>query len=431
VAPLCSSGECSWDTYGSLALCSDVVNITESINNSALDALRQNAFRRASNLFNNTFSMISDISYDNYMLQAVPASFPVIIGPVPNATGSFNESVSNLMASNHYIAYADELLTNVTVTPDRFKFLEFGLYWCTKSMVTRVEAGNPRTLEVGRAAVPLNTTPSPLNFSWSRLFYACYMTGSCNTTLGGQEVSLAPPPGVDGHEVYKVDVWTSLIASALISASAYDALLLDTFRGVVASNGGGLGAAYGLSLFGDFMASSIPNPQEQLDGAKNVTDNIARSLTNRLRTVETQSLFGNRTSQVQGTVYSPEQFVHIRWAWMSLLITQLGLATLFLIATIVKTYVHRVQVLKGSALAMLGGLDAATRMDLGGIDDMDRLKRKAGKLHVKLETHGGSGAALWLAKDRVDLTRPWWQLGMRSDSGERLRDGREDVGIAL
>lgn len=281
VVPVCSSGDCTWDLYGSIGICSDVVNVTASGNEAVLAPIRSSASSRLAVIFNNTFGMISDSTYGGFMLSSVPSSFPVIVGPMPNATGAFNQSVSSLLINDNYIAYSDELMTNSTITDSsKLKFLEVAFYWCTKTFSTDVAAGVSTTEEVSQAATPLKPVPSTLNFIWSTVFYPCYMSGTCNKTLGGLEVELGAPPGVSSSENYTVDVWTALIASALVSVTTYDALLVDQFRGVIASNGGGIAQAFGVPLLGDLMTFVSPPPEEQLEGVRNVSTNIARSMTN-------------------------------------------------------------------------------------------------------------------------------------------------------
>lgn len=99
---------------------------------------------------------------------------------------------------------------------------------------------------------------------------------------------------------------------------------------------------------------------------------------------------------MNGTIMAPQTFVDIRWGWLSLLMVQLALASLFLVATAVKTHIAKVQILKGSALATLSGLDRAARESFGGMNDYESLTKRARTLNVRLE-QGPSGTALWLA----------------------------------
>jgi hypothetical protein len=102
------------------------------------------------------------------------------------------------------------------------------------------------------------------------------------------------------------------------------------------------------------------------------------------------------TPLVNGTVFTPQAFVHIHWGWISLLSLQLGFASLFLLLTVLSTNKSRMQVLKGSSLATLCALRPDVREEMGGIGGFDRLRRKARRIKVRLE-RGEDGTGAWLA----------------------------------
>ncbi|TPX12036.1 uncharacterized protein E0L32_007339 [Thyridium curvatum] len=280
VIPVCSSGECRWPVYGSLGICGAVANLTALGNETLLASLKNITSSRLDDIFNSTLDMVYSLTYTE-SLASVPASFPIVIGPVPSASGAFNDSITELLINDHYLAYSDELLTNVTASDlSHIKFLEIGFHWCTKSFSTEVRKGVHVTEEIGRVATTVKSSQYSLNFGWNPTIYPCYMAGTCNQTYGGVDIELAAPPGVPDGGTFTVNVWTSLIASALIFGAMYDSVLIDGLRGLVASNGGGMGQAFAASLFGDFMTFQMPTPEQQLDGVQNITQNMARSMTN-------------------------------------------------------------------------------------------------------------------------------------------------------
>lgn len=282
VSPVCSSGHCEWPLYGSLAICSDVANLTAAGNHTLLEILKNSTTRRVSSLFNATNSMVTDITYGAYVMPSVPPSFPIVIGPLPGPTGSFNDSVTSLLFSDNFLAYSNTPVTNDSIhtLSSRLHFLEFAMYFCTKTYSTKVNDGIPYTQEKASSTETPAPPPNVLNFQWDKKFYPCYLSGTCNEVFGGMRVDLTPPPFVSDTEKYTVNIWTSLITSAMIAASMWDALLVDQFRGVVASNGGGMAQAFAYSLLGDFMATAAPAPETQLENVKSVMSNTARSLTN-------------------------------------------------------------------------------------------------------------------------------------------------------
>ena len=96
-------------------------------------------------------------------------------------------------------------------------------------------------------------------------------------------------------------------------------------------------------------------------------------------------------STITGTAYAQQTLIHIRWPYISLLAAQLGLTIIVLLFTIVATYRSRLQVLKGSSLATMCALSQRVRTQLGGMENMERLKERAQGTSVKLErgTDGG------------------------------------------
>lgn len=86
----------------------------------------------------------------------------------------------------------------------------------------------------------------------------------------------------------------------------------------------------------------------------------------------------------------------VRWGWLGFLLAELALALAFLAGSVVATARARLQVIKGSSLATMVALtDQSIRMRLGGIDDLDGLEERAGKVTVRME-RGVSGVGLGL-----------------------------------
>jgi hypothetical protein len=283
VTPVCSSGECQWPTYGSLAICSTVANLTALGNQTLLGVLRNSTSRRLEALFNSTPDTVSELSYGAAVLASVPPSFPIVIGPLANPSGALNESITQLLASDHYVAYSNMLMTNVSIHDlPGIQFLEVAFHWCTKTFSTQVSGGIASSGEVASSIRTAKPPPySTVNFAWSEAFYPCYETRTCNQTFGGMEIDMEAPPQVE--EIvgpYTIHVWTALMASAPISATMYGSVLMDVFRGFVASNGGGIAEAFASPLLGDFMAPTAPPADVQMQGVQNVVRNMAKAMTN-------------------------------------------------------------------------------------------------------------------------------------------------------
>lgn len=70
------------------------------------------------------------------------------------------------------------------------------------------------------------------------------MWQTCNQIFGGMLIEMEAPPQIEQTPMpFTIHIWTALVASALMSATMYDIVLMDVFRGFVASNGGGIAEA--------------------------------------------------------------------------------------------------------------------------------------------------------------------------------------------
>ncbi|KAK0634213.1 hypothetical protein B0T14DRAFT_534127 [Immersiella caudata] len=402
VRPTCSSSQCTWPNYGSLAVCGDVANLTALGDQSLLERLGNATERRLGVLYNTSRATSEALGYGAAYFESVPLVFPIVIGLLDKPTNAFNKSVTDLMLSDSFIAYTDELLNNsATFDMSKVKYLEVALWWCTKTYSTEVTAGKAVTTEVSTMSQLKEPASSSLNMPWAMPFYPCYTFGTCNSTYGGQEARLEPPPGASSSDSYTIHIWTELTASALIAATMFDSVFMDRTRGVVSSNGGGIAKAFGLSILGDFMSASSPPPEMQMANTRALISNVARSTTNLVRQGNTR-MSTNTTASfplVNGTVFTQQSFISIHWEWTAMLAVQLVLTFIFLSLTMIATHRARMQVIKCSSLATLCALDKNTRGHVGGINDLDSLGKKAKMLGVRLE-RGSSGVALWLGTGR-------------------------------
>ena len=97
------------------------------------------------------------------------------------------------------------------------------------------------------------------------------------------------------------------------------------------------------------------------------------------------------TIYVAGTSYSVEIFVHIKWAWLSLLIGLVAGSILFLLITIIHTAISKVEVMKSHFLAAVTILSPEAHTYMGPTDLKNGTINRAEGLRVRL----GKGAAGW------------------------------------
>ncbi|KXX79901.1 hypothetical protein MMYC01_203759 [Madurella mycetomatis] len=396
VEPTCSSGTCTWPPYGSLAICGDVANLTALGDTQLIEKLGNMTEKRLGVLFNTSVATSEALGYGDFYFMSVPVVFPIVVGLLDTPTNAFNQSVTDLMVSDSFVAYTDQPLNNsATFDMSNVKYLEVALWWCTKTYKTNVKAGQSTTEELSTLS-KLQEPALPLNMPWAPDFYPCYAAGTCNETYGDKMAHLEAPPGSDSpQDSYTIHIWSELMASALLVATMFDSVLMDRTRGVVASNGGGIAKAFGFSVLGDFLSTESPPPDIQLSNMRNVITNVARSATNIVRQGNTRLNKTDASAVVVGTVITAQTFVRIHWEWIAMLSSQLVLTTVFLTLTMAATYRERMQVIKCSSLATLCALDETTRKNMGGIDDLGGLDQNARTMSVRLE-RGSSGSSLWL-----------------------------------
>jgi hypothetical protein len=87
---------------------------------------------------------------------------------------------------------------------------------------------------------------------------------------------------------------------------------------------------------------------------------------------------------VNGTVFVSAPFVIIRWGWLSYLLAELVLSSLFLLAIITWTASVGAEPLRVSTFATLCALDEPTRQRLGHLGEYDEVCRRAEGLSVML-----------------------------------------------
>jgi hypothetical protein len=98
-----------------------------------------------------------------------------------------------------------------------------------------------------------------------------------------------------------------------------------------------------------------------------------------------------------GTVFTPQITISVRWAYMAMLAIQLALASVILALTVAMTRCDGIQPLKDSSIATICSVDPATRAALGSMDDFTGTKRTAAKTDVRLKRNR-SGLAVNLSQ---------------------------------
>lgn len=92
---------------------------------------------------------------------------------------------------------------------------------------------------------------------------------------------------------------------------------------------------------------------------------------------------------IQGTPFTSETFIHVRWAWLSLLIGLAALSLVFLLATIVETNLANVEAMRSDPLAGVTILDAEAKTYMGAAAPQKWTASRAERLMVRLGRREG------------------------------------------
>ncbi|KAK5651440.1 hypothetical protein OQA88_12447 [Cercophora sp. LCS_1] len=93
--------------YGSLAVCGDVASLTAMNNSTLLSLLRNTTLDSMRALFGTRNFTASSPRYGKFYF-SISETFPIVIGLLEKPTRPFNSSVTELIASDGFIAYTDD-----------------------------------------------------------------------------------------------------------------------------------------------------------------------------------------------------------------------------------------------------------------------------------------------------------------------------------
>jgi hypothetical protein len=262
VDPICSSGDCEWPIYGSLGICTEVTNLSASINSSLQSSLLDN--------------FLTDLRYTQYgTVFAQAGSGPYYITsfiPLPQPLAEFKEAPPQTVIAQAFISYYDKPL-NFTSDADlaKLQFIGVSLYFCTQSFSTTVKGGihNTSMLAYTNNVLSSSATQS-LNSVWNSGLFA---RPTCGT-----EITLSGPTGLS-NESYAVDYCTAVYLSDVFAIGTTGAILLDSDR-TIAETMGQISEALSIALYGQFNSSFIPDLATQYGNVKLMMENIGVSLTN-------------------------------------------------------------------------------------------------------------------------------------------------------
>ena len=329
ITPLCSTGNCTWDAFLSLSICSRCTDVSNQITNITLTEMSLASLHNESVTIN-----IGEASYGQNGYPNLNSTTTERHGFTPDPYfGILYFSVMNLLeAYDCHLSFCIQE-HNSTVTQ--------GLLVETMLNVWQGQ--------------PLNDTQQNLSAS--------------------EEISLTLPPEVSSRfEVTSFRIWTP----------AYQALIDDleaVFDGTAL-----LGADAERQLVPYALGGKLDNDylNTNLSGIPDLMQSVALSLTNALR----QGVFGEA---VIGNTTSVEIQLEVSWAWLSFPAALIILTFVFLMSTMIKSKRNGIPPWKSSVNASLfHGLTAEHQGHRVKMDEPLAMERRAKEVRMQLvETQNG------------------------------------------
>ncbi|KAK1757077.1 hypothetical protein QBC47DRAFT_459729 [Echria macrotheca] len=397
----CTTGDCEFPDFVTVGICSNVSDVSSHVKSNRLPP-------RTWDLPGLPYNMTWSATLPWGQNLTIPTVYAFDFWATRDFAPTLAfKSLENQSFADFFLIYSNVLGLDTPEPTVEFRAVELVWYWCTKSYSVSVKGGQTSWHETSRSIKVLKDTTTAVNVVRNPAFWLCTFQISpkrCEEYTWGN-LTLAPPPGSEDHAPLIVDELTSLGVSSYLSLSFWDGVTppmtsasttIGTSEGMFRALGrrfyriqGDLSMAFAVNMWRD-LAGSV-DPDTQVPILRNLTENIGLGLENFIRSDWKVHPF--TAGPINGTVLTPTSFVIIRWQWLSYLLAELLLSSVFLIAIVSYTTASGAQPLKSSTLAILCALDDKTRSSLGHIGDYEELRRNAANTEIILED-GPTGLAL-------------------------------------
>jgi hypothetical protein len=358
--PTCTTGNCTFPDYQSLALCASSADVTPHLQNLTSEGVVRWCLpggfcaSKDSTRMGEAFLManVTSAVTQDYKDAAELVSY---LQPLNYTSLAFADHVSPV--GDFYIIYSDKTRrppgTVVSVSDIPWAAVEFVLDWCVPTFSTQVTNGTAVT----------SRRPDPfMDFDGTEPGYI--ITGD----VGGEEIT------VDPFSHYTLQRYMNLSLSG--AAYQYDSDYFadsDQVQKLV-------------SFFGINGVQSVyrPTRAESLASLDAMLANTATSMTNYIRS-------GSSVDYVNGTAYAQQNVVHVNWSWIAAPVVFSAASLLFFVIVAALCSVRgtvKPPLWKSSAVATLRCLDPRLHHELGGPPGQMALSSAANKQRVRLVRHG-------------------------------------------
>lgn len=332
----CSTGNCTWPTFPSLAICSHCQNI--EVNVSTVPGI----------------PTVLSTSNGLKLQKNLPNGYAVL-------------SEGKLAAPD--LGYTDNTISNLTILGSG-EPLAYGcaLFWCVQEISASVTAGKYHE------DVIKTWSNASLRNSGCDKDDVCV----CDTNVIGNHI-LSLVGNLDD-----LTYNTTNFSVGVATQATFEQFLGNFFTGSVSTSM----AQSDLSFSSDFMAALVPSRSSSANGegttltnVPELINNISQSMTTRMR----QSARTDPNAQILGDAYELDSFVQVRWKWLALPLALLLLTLVFLLAAIRTSAQAKVLPWKSSSIALLfHGLSEDRREAGRWVERRAELHEIAGGMQVQL-----------------------------------------------
>ena len=352
----CPSSNCTWPLYETLGVCSSCTPVPELLTwgcyNASLDWISTQAGFNANTTYGEACG---------YFLNATSSNPVFMSGYSVNSNGTPGEALLTRIlplvtnptrhqlyaGSIHYKHILNPIVDALIVGADegpesvyhdrRPSAHECVISWCVKTVKSSYWLA---TYKEEIIETFINTTSG--SFPWSEVKQFDKSSGLNGTeTFYLQNITIEAPLNGQNSSVFGVSNET-----AFTTIFTFD----DIFPSfvTVANSTAEMFLRYKVANRGPLLRSLVTNPWTHPNNVPNHIERLATALTNAIRSSSSKEM-------ISGLAFDKENFVSVRWQWLTLPLGLLLTSMFFLIATVIKTTKERkhIDVRKNSALAML------------------------------------------------------------------------------
>ena len=358
VIPLCPSGNCTWNLFDSVAVCSTCVDTTEDI--TMTNPTADNP------IWGSTSGCIMTLPNGLGLALAPPAltAYRTVFNLSENTSANILPGGwSSSMADFASIYYENGQSANCTQPHGAAKATECKMYWCVNTYNSSVYKNTFEEFLVASKPMSTNLTGAG---NWNQLGFYYKANDTTYVVADGVQAS------IQGYlEAAIFPNGTALLSTSHYNMAYSSDIISRLFH-----------AAAPTWLYDDHIG-------QYTQGIANLMDNIAQTMTTNVRTTSSGS-----GPSFDGIAWEELTYIHVRWAWLALPLALDLLAMVFLLGVIIQSIRTKTEPWKSSQLVTIfRGSSLRDLTDFGSPGGLVEMNNVAKTVKISLqesESMGGS-----------------------------------------